>query len=115
MTLVNYTKNTQIKNQFTIIACSKKLIYPYGVCQIDQNNNLVDIKEKPNFNFLVNTGCYIINPKILKFLPQNTFIDMNEFIKILLEKKIKLSVIKINNDSWIDLGNIDKIRENFDK
>ncbi len=110
-----YKEHLDKKNQFTIISCSKKLIYPYGVCNIDKNNNLIDIKEKPNFNFLVNTGCYIINPKILRFLPVNTFMDMNEFIKILIENKINISVIKIDNNSWLDLGSIDKIKENFDK
>ena len=83
--------------------------------KIDQNNILKDIKEKPNFKFLVNTGCYIINPTILKFLPENTFIDMNNFIKILIEHNIKISVIKIDNDSWLDLGSIEKIKENFEK
>ena len=38
-------------------------------------------KEKPNYNFLLNTGLYLINKKELKFLKKNQKLDMDDFIK----------------------------------
>ena len=39
----------------------------YGVCNTDKNGKILSIK-KPKVNFLVNTGVYICNIKILKLL-----------------------------------------------
>ena len=50
---------------------------------------LNNITEKPEYNFFVNTGLYVIKKNVLKFLPLNQSIDMNEYINILL-KKIKI-------------------------
>ena len=36
---------------------------------------------KPEVNYLVNTGFYLIKPNVLKYLSYNQKTDMNEFIK----------------------------------
>ncbi len=118
-TIINYDFNKIYKyhnnnsNGLTIITSQKQITYPYGVCELDQNDNLTKIIEKPNFKFLVNTGCYIINPSTLKYLPVNKYIDMNKFIDILINKKIKISVYPIKDEMWEDLGSIEKIKKNF--
>ena len=37
--------------------------------------------EKPIYNFLVNTGVYILNKKVLKNIKKDTFTDMNQLIE----------------------------------
>ena len=94
------------KNSVTIVASVKEFKIPYGVCNIDKEGNLKKIKEKPNYNFLVNSGIYIINPKILKYIPRNKKFDFNEFIKILLKNNIKVGVYPIDDNLWIDVGKL---------
>tara|TARA_B100000674_G_scaffold452272_1_gene423671 strand:- start:438 stop:1079 length:642 start_codon:yes stop_codon:yes gene_type:complete len=120
-TIINYDFSKILKfhiknkNQITIITSKKNLIYPYGVCEIDDKKKLKKIIEKPNFNFLVNTGCYVITPSTLKHLPINRFIDMNEFIEILIKKNIKISVYPIKNQFWKDLGSMENLKNNFNQ
>ena len=43
----------------TLVASAKEFIVPYGACQLNKNGTLKSIMEKPEFNFLINTGLYI--------------------------------------------------------
>lgn len=95
----------------TMVCAYKEYNIPYGVCEIDKKGNLKKIKEKPKMDFLVNTGMYILNPKIIDFVKKNTKIDMNELIEILQKKNIKIGTFPIPNKSWLDIGNLDSFRE----
>ena len=57
----------------------------------------------------------MITPSTLKHLPINRFIDMNEFIEILIEKNIKISVYPIKNQFWKDLGSMENLKKNFNQ
>ena len=56
------------RNDFTIVAAFKKIIVPYGVCQIDKNQKLKKIIEKPSLNNLVVVGAYCFNNKLIKHI-----------------------------------------------
>ena len=99
------------KNFVTIVASAKEFKIPYGVCDIDKGGNLKKINEKPNYNFLVNSGIYLINPKILKYIPQNKKFDFNEFVKILINKKIKVGVYPIDDNLWVDVGKLSEYKK----
>ncbi len=62
------------------------------------------ITEKPEYNFFVNTGLYVIKKNVLKFLPLNQSIDMNEYINILLKKNKNIGIYPISEKGWIDIG-----------
>ena len=55
-------------------------------------------------NFLINTGLYVFSPKILNLLPLNKKYNMNELINDAKRTKKKIGVFKINNNSWVDIG-----------
>src|SRR5574344_846238 len=65
----------------------------YGFIFTDENNRINDFVEKPEIKDIyenkVNTGIYIFEPEIFKYIPENTFCDFgkNIFPK-LLEKNI---------------------------
>jgi dTDP-glucose pyrophosphorylase len=87
------------------IVCSKKNYHvPYGTCLINNKSMLASIEEKPTYNFLINTGFYVVNPKVLKFIKKNEYLAMDVFIKFLLKKKIKIGVYQIDENSWLDFG-----------
>ena len=62
------------------LPCIKKKIN-YGICRTNQNNDLKSIEEKPDLNFLINTGFYVMNKKILKKIPKNKYFDTTDLIK----------------------------------
>ena len=65
---------------------------------------LASIEEKPIYNFLVNTGFYVVNPRILKFIKINQYLDMDILINFLLKKKFKIGVYPLDENSWLDFG-----------
>ena len=49
----------------------QKIKIPYGVCNINKKSQLLSMQEKPEVNYLVNTGFYLIKPNVLKYLSYN--------------------------------------------
>ena len=96
------------KNDFTIAAAIKKYQVPYGSCDIDKKGNLKSIIEKPRYDLLVNTGFYLVNSKILRFIKKNKKMDVDEFINVLLQKKRKIKIYPISEMNWQDVGQWDE-------
>jgi dTDP-glucose pyrophosphorylase len=94
------------KSMLTIVVTKKKIKFPYGQCSINKKKMLIDIKEKPSFDIMVNTGCYLLNKKVIKFIPSNKSTDINDLIKSLKKKKIKINTYEINEGNWSDFGQI---------
>lgn len=95
------------KNNFsdiTIVASYKEFPIPYGVCQTNSKGNLDRILEKPSFNYLVNTGFYVVNKKVLSLIPKNKPFDMTDLITKLKVNGKKISIYPIQNEKWYDVG-----------
>ena len=88
----------------TLVASTKKYLIPYGICEINNDGNLSEIKEKPSFNFLANTGLYVLNPAVLKLIPKNKSFHMTDLIKKAKKEKLKIGVYPIESGKWIDVG-----------
>ncbi len=101
------------KNDFTIVASRKSINFPYGVCLLNEKEKFEGFREKPNYNFLLNTGLYLINRKELKFLKKNQKLDMDDFILRLKMKKKKIGIYQIDNDKWQDLGSWESYNNNI--
>jgi dTDP-glucose pyrophosphorylase len=99
-----YKFHEEKKLDLTIV-CSKKIHHvPYGTCLINNKSMLVSIKEKPTYNFLINTGFYVVNPRILKFIKKNEYLGMDVFINLLLKKELRIGVYQLDENSWLDFG-----------
>ena len=99
-----YDFHKKNKNIVTIVASTKELKIPYGVCKINKKGLLSQIDEKPSYNFLVNTGLYVINSKSLKLIPSGKRFDVNELINKIKKNKGRVGIFPINEKSWFDVG-----------
>lgn len=106
--------HTEQKNDITIVASLKHYNIPYGICEIENGGNLVRILEKPEYDFLVNTGMYVINPKILNYIPGNEFFHITDLIKK-ISKTHKIGVFPISEKSWIDTGEWDEYKKTVER
>ena len=61
-----YNYHNENDYDVTIVASAKEYIIPYGSCEIEKNGDLKKINEKPKYDFLINTGLYVLNPSILE-------------------------------------------------
>jgi len=98
--------NFHQKGQFdlTLVACMQNHQIPYGVCEIESGGCLNKIIEKPEYNFLVNTGMYILNPSVFKLIPENTLYHITDLISDIMLKGGKVGVYPVSENSWIDIG-----------
>ncbi|MCX8059007.1 MAG: sugar phosphate nucleotidyltransferase [Spirochaetes bacterium] len=90
-------------NHITIVVSAKNYKIPYGVCEI-KDGLLYEIKEKPEMNFLINTGMYVINSNVLNIIPENEFFHATDLINVSKRNNYKIGVYPISEDSWIDVG-----------
>ena len=88
----------------TMVASLQHHKIPYGVCEIENEGDLVTIKEKPEYNFLVNTGMYIINPEVLDDIPENEFFHITHLMDKIKKLGKKVGVFPVSEKSWIDVG-----------
>jgi len=88
----------------TLLGSMQHLVVPYGVCTLNEAGDLSKIEEKPEYDFLVNTGLYILNPDTLSLIGVNEHLDMNIFIERLQNKGEKIGVYPVSNASWVDVG-----------
>tara|TARA_X000000950_G_scaffold277437_1_gene366844 strand:- start:5569 stop:6618 length:1050 start_codon:yes stop_codon:yes gene_type:complete len=88
----------------TLVASAKEYIIPYGTCELDENGFLANINEKPSYDFLVNTGLYILNPDIINVIPKNKIFHITSLIDKIIKLNKKVGVYPIDEDSWLDIG-----------
>jgi dTDP-glucose pyrophosphorylase len=104
--LLSYHKEN--KNILTIVGVLKNESIPYGVIENDDKGNVKKINEKPNRNYLINSGMYIINKKAIEYIPEDKFFNMTDLIEILIKNKEKVSYFPVSEKSWFDIGEWDK-------
>ena len=94
--------HNQEKNMITIGAKKYDVQVPYGVIEIE-DLQVKSIIEKPIHSFFINAGIYVINPHIIKTLNAINAIDMPDWIKQLIDEKIKINIFPIH-EYWLDIG-----------
>jgi len=82
----------------------KDVEVPYGVCSLKKDGTLNKILEKPKNRYLVNTGLYVVNPKILKLIPNNSKVDFTQLIQIAKTKNYKIGLFPMEDKMWTDVG-----------
>ena len=94
------------KNNYdiTLVASMKNYIIPYGTCELNSKGHLKSINEKPEYDFLVNTGLYIIESDVLQLIPNNKFYHITHLINDAMKNGKKIGVYPIDDEAWIDVG-----------
>lgn len=88
----------------------KKVAIPleYGVVITNKENEITRFVEKPNwgevFSDTVNTGIYILEPEVLKYIEPNTKFDFSKDLFPILLKQGKPMYGYITDEYWCDIG-----------
>ena len=90
--------------QITLVAASKNFKISYGTCKINKNGQLKQINEKPNLNYLVSVGLYLMKPEIIKKISVKNVLGMDDLIKKVKKKGGKIGVFPISENDWFDTG-----------
>lgn len=92
------------KNEITLVAALKEVSIPYGTVEAGEGGQLLNFKEKPNLNFMINTGLYVLEPSLLNEIPENEFFHITQLIDQVRERGGKVGVFPVSEKSWCDIG-----------
>ena len=90
-------------------------IIPYGTCELNGDGHLSNINEKPRYEFLINTGLYVLSPDILKLIPENKFYHITKLIEDVKKQGKKVGVFPVDDDAWTDIGQWAEYRKAVEK
>ncbi len=87
----------------------------YGVVVADPAGRILSFQEKPALeeaaSLMANTGIYIFEPEILKYIPQDTFYDFGrQLFPLLLQKKAPFYSWEAEG-YWCDIGSLMQYRQ----
>lgn len=94
------------KNEITIVAALKHYPIPYGIIETGESGQLIDLKEKPELTFKINSGMYILEPHLLDEIPENEFFHITQLIEKVKERGGNIGVFPITEKSWKDVGQL---------
>ncbi|MEY4604275.1 MAG: hypothetical protein RIT43_1567 [Bacteroidota bacterium] len=92
------------KNDITLIAAIKSYAIPYGTILSGENGQLLELKEKPDLNFLINSGMYILEPHLLDEIPDHRVYHLTDLIQSVKSSGGNVGVFPVSEKSWIDIG-----------
>lgn len=115
LTLENYDEiyeyHKRAENTVTMIVSLKSIHVPYGVILTDENQNIVGSKEKPTYMILVNSGLYVVEPKVFDYIKCEENIDFPSIIEKIKKDGLKVGVYPITEDKWLDMGQIQELEK----
>lgn len=105
-----YSHHKKSGNMLTIVSALKKMNIPYGVLNVEENGTVKSIDEKPCHTFYVNTGLYVFEPELFALIPENSSFQMPELIDLLFARNIKVGIYPINEESFLDMGELEEMK-----
>tara|TARA_B110000003_G_scaffold273722_1_gene312066 strand:+ start:338 stop:1408 length:1071 start_codon:yes stop_codon:yes gene_type:complete len=88
----------------SVVGSFKSYSIPYGICELDKKGILNKIDEKPLNNIIINTGFYIVNKSLFKYIPRGKLFHITDLISKAQSKKNKIGLFPINDNNWSDVG-----------
>jgi dTDP-glucose pyrophosphorylase len=88
----------------TLVSSALHYEIPYGTCILNDSGSLATIREKPKYDFLVNTGMYVLDSATLAMIPHQGVYHMTNLIDDLIKAGRTVGVFPISEDAWIDIG-----------
>lgn len=106
-----YKYHKKQQNIITLVCAKKKVIIPYGTVKVDAEGIIAEFQEKPEYEFLTNTGLYLVEPEFLDYIPENTFIHITDVVKKCMNKNKRVGTYIIEEDAWMDMGQLDELEK----
>lgn len=92
------------KNEITLVAALKHFPIAYGTLETGNNGELLELKEKPEFTFKINSGMYVLEPHLIDEIPENEFFHITHLIEKVKQRGGKVGVFPVSEKSWKDIG-----------
>ena len=98
-------------NAVTMVAARKNLTIPYGVIEAGEGGVIEAMREKPELNFLTNTGMYIVEPEVLDDIQEDVPIGFPDIVEQQRQKGRRIAVYSVEEDDWLDMGQMEELEK----
>lgn len=99
-----YDYHVQNKNDLTIVTMVKSFRIPYGVIETGEDGIMTALREKPELNYQVNTGAYILNPECIDEIPEGDFFHITHLMEKIVARGGRVGCFPVSEGSWHDMG-----------
>ena len=95
----------------TMVCAEKHVTIPYGVVETGENGVITAMREKPAFQFLTNTGLYLVEPEVLEDIGEDEVIGFPDIIERQRRKGRRVSTYTVGEADWLDMGQLDELEK----
>ena len=98
-------------NLVTMICAFKHYTVPYGVVELGEDGSIAAMHEKPELDFLTNTGVYVVEPRVVEEMHDGEFIGFPDVIERYRQAGEKVGIYPISESSWMDMGQLEELEK----
>ena len=99
-----YDYHIQNKNDLTIVTMIKSFRIPYGVIETGDDGIMTALREKPELNYQVNTGVYILNSECIDEIPDGEFFHITNLMEKIKARGGRVGCFPVSEGAWHDMG-----------
>ena len=106
-----YAYHKRQGNLITMVCAFKHYTVPYGVVELGHDGGIAAMREKPELNFLTNTGVYVVEPRVVEEMHDGEKIGFPDVIERYRAAGEKVGVYPINESCWMDMGQMEELEK----
>jgi len=93
-----------------VAATSYHVDVPYAVMEVNDDNQVSSLKEKPRYTYYSNAGIYILKKELLNMIPKGEYYDVTDLMDAIIASNKKLVTYPITG-YWLDIGKHDDFKK----
>ena len=101
-----YEEHVRDHRLFSISSHRREQLIDYGVLEVDDNDDLINFREKPKTCHEVSMGIYMVSREVLRFIPEGGPYGFDNLMLDLLKAKQPVAV-RSYSGHWLDIGRPD--------
>lgn len=104
-----YNYHKKESNLITMVAAKHHQKVPYGVIECDEHSRYQGIREKPEMDYLINTGMYVVNREVVEQMPHDTEISFPALIDNFKKQGARIGVYVVEETAYMDMGQLEEL------
>ena len=96
-------------NKITMVCAVKHFTIPYGMVELADDGQVRAMQEKPEMNFLTNTGVYVVEPEVIGLIQLDTPTPFTDLIEAVRREGGRVGVYPVSEQSWMDMGQLEEL------
>ena len=104
-----YNYHKKESNLITLVAAKHRQKVPYGVIECDGSSQYQNIREKPEMDYLINTGMYVVDREVVEQMPHNTETSFPDLIDNFKQRGARIGVYIVEENAYMDMGQLEEL------